>query len=1427
MQSAPVHGCARLRETIFQLSNQHRAGLMQISTLDRIFESRTSGGCSINSPTRFLARFAVCAGVCLGWFAVTLFGQAAGPQDFGDAPPPYPTLAKENGARHGVVQGFQLGKRIDGEPDGQPDSNALGDDAATADDPGDEDGVTFAEVLVPGQVATVLVVASEQGMLDAWIDFEANGSWTEPLDQIFRSQPLKAGSNSLNFTIPPGAHSGFTFARFRFSRKGDLPFTGSNPDGEVEDYAVSIEANSPPTINRVDDFSISEDGGFQTVNLTGISSGSASEKQTLTVTSVSGDTKLITPPTVAYRSPNTTGALIFMPVANANGTTTITVTVDNGDVANNTTSVVFSVIVNPVNDPPTLSDIPDQAIDQDVALAPVSFSIGDVDNALASLVVSAKSSNQVLVPDNGITFGGSDGNRTVSIRSAPGQSGNATISISVSDGVAVASKTFLLSVNKKGSPPAIVTHPASQTVDQGTDATFKVEASGDPVLTYQWRFNQRALPSEFSSTLILKSVQANQEGNYDVVVANPNGSVTSASAALSIRAIELDFGDAPDPGFPTTLKNNGARHRIQKGFQLGRMVDSETDGQPNANATGDDSAPAGMLDDEDGVVFKTPLEPGKTASIEVLASETGRLDAWIDFNGNGSWAETGERIFNTLPLTGGVNSLSFTVPSTAKEGQAFARFRFSHEGVQTFFGPAPDGEVEDYRVQIAKTQESADLMITKDVSPNPVAVGGNLIYTLVVQNNGPGLANNVTVIDTLPPNVSYVSAGSSQGSCNQANGTVTCLLGNMGIGATANITIIVIPTSAIPLTNTACVSAVRPLAGASAAASVNSDPNPDNNCATVVTEVTTAPGPAPCDLTNRGTDFWLTFPGNYAPDPTNPPQITLYIVGPAGTTGRVEVPGLPVPFSSNFAIPVPTVGASASVTVMLPSATDLRDTNDQVVAKGVHLTASAEVAVFGMNYVEFTADSFLALPKPMWGREYIVLGYQNVQENAPELNGTQFAVVAGENKTLVTITPSVATGSYAGGVPFNITLEQGDVYQLRNTNAAPADLSGTIITSSKPVAVFGGHACASIPSSTTFFCNTVVEQLLPVEAWGVRFATLPLASRLGSVVRVVASQPGTLVQINSTPSAVTLNRGQWFEWWVAGPALITADKPVFAAQYSPSSDFDNNANADPFMVTVPPVALFGTAHTFCVPANGFLSNYVNVVVSGTSATNLQLDGAPVVGSPNLLATYAVGGGLVGFQVTVDPGAHRITAADPVAAIVYGYDEFNAYAHPAGMGPGCSKEPPKACLVLNCPGDILVRNSTAARGAIGQAVDFVVSATNTCGGEVMVSCKPPSGSLFPFGTTVVNCEATDPADPEGASVSCSFTVTVRAAIAVTTSPVSGVITLSWPLGATLQETADLIVPFKNTVDGTSPYVVQPASPGAVQQRFFRILTNEAP
>jgi uncharacterized repeat protein (TIGR01451 family) len=173
--------------------------------------------------------------------------------DFGDAPESYSTLLAGNGARHVIIPNFCLGYIIDGEPEAWASSDALGDNIH---DLNDEDGVSITDLLlIPGATSTIDVHASDDGgYLNAWIDFGADGSWAEGLDQIFVDRPLNKGSNSLTFFIPPEAkEDSETFARFRFSTEKGLSFAGLALDGEVEDYRLNIGKNPRVVVSKTAD----------------------------------------------------------------------------------------------------------------------------------------------------------------------------------------------------------------------------------------------------------------------------------------------------------------------------------------------------------------------------------------------------------------------------------------------------------------------------------------------------------------------------------------------------------------------------------------------------------------------------------------------------------------------------------------------------------------------------------------------------------------------------------------------------------------------------------------------------------------------------------------------------------------------------------------------------------------------------------------------------------------------------------------------------------------------------------------------------------------------------------------------------------------------------------------------------------------------
>ena len=161
---------------------------------------------------------------------------------------------------------------------------------------------------------------------------------------------------------------------------------------------------------------------------------------------------------------------------------------------------------------------------------------------------------------------------------------------------------------------------------------------------------------------------------------------------------EIDFGDAPSSGYPTTLADDGARHFAVTDLFLGKRVDMDKDGTPTPLATGDNLD--GPESDEDGVRFISPLIQGFGASVEIEASAPGKLNAWIDFNQDGDWSDLFEQVFSDESLNQGINSLTITAPANAQVGTTFARFRVNSTGGLGFKGVATDGEVEDHLVEI-------------------------------------------------------------------------------------------------------------------------------------------------------------------------------------------------------------------------------------------------------------------------------------------------------------------------------------------------------------------------------------------------------------------------------------------------------------------------------------------------------------------------------------------------------------------------------------------------------------------------------------------------------------------------------------------------------------------------------------------------------
>ena len=360
-------------------------------------------------------------------------------------------------------------------------------------------------------------------------------------------------------------------------------------------------------------------------------------------------------------------------------------------------------------------------------------------------------------------------------------------------------------------PPIILIQPSNQNVFAGGTVMITVSATGSDPLSYQWfKLPTGMIANATNATLTLPGVDEADSGTYFVRVTNIFGKVPSTNVSLMV--LRADFGDAPAP-YPTLLSEDGARHVIVPGVYLGAGISFEPDGQPDPSASLDTF--------DDGVTFLSALVPGTTCTVRVVASTNGFLDAWMDFNGNGSWSDPGEQIFNSLFLSPGAKMLTFSVPATVPTTTAnlFARFRFSRSGGLRPTGLAADGEVEDYRVPLFPA--AADLSVRAAITPNPISPTSNAQGHLSVTNAGPSAASNVWVTNTLP-GVDFVSVQAGTTSCTIQGDTVICSIGNLPPGEARTILFSFHPRQRSVLTNVLT------------AGSDTFDPNPSNNQAVLV-----------------------------------------------------------------------------------------------------------------------------------------------------------------------------------------------------------------------------------------------------------------------------------------------------------------------------------------------------------------------------------------------------------------------------------------------------------------------------------------------------------------------------------------------------------------------------------------------------------------
>jgi hypothetical protein len=313
--------------------------------------------------------------------------------------------------------------------------------------------------------------------------------------------------------------------------------------------------------------------------------------------------------------------------------------------------------------------------------------------------------------------------------------------------------------------------------------------------------------------------------------------------------------------------------------------------------------------------------------------------------------------------------------------------------------------------------------------------------------------------------------------------------------------------------------------------------------------------------------------------------------------------------------------------------------------------------------------------------------------------------VATADDTNVKITPSRTANLEDGRSDtdcYTTNLQQGQTYQIESATdgLGGSDVTGTWITSDKPIGVFAGASVAWVPDPSTGFGNTLVQEQLPVDSWGTLSLSLSFAGRTnGASYRVLAAYSNTVVTITGkvvTPIALGVNPppwivtesnevvvtnlevGQFCDIIVDGPVIFQASQPVQVAQFANGADSDHadpnpgsdiNVVGDPCEILLPPTGHYFTTNTVFIPfyntnsTGDFVENYLNIIVAQSAITNTFVD-TNLVAAPYFKAIGA--SGYYGAQLPVTAGTHKVTSSLPVGVEVYGFGFYDAYGYFGGV-----------------------------------------------------------------------------------------------------------------------------------------------------------------
>lgn len=441
---------------------------------------------------------------------------------------------------------------------------------------------------------------------------------------------------------------------------------------------------------------------------------------------------------------------------------------------------------------------------------------------------------------------------------------------------------------------------------------------------------------------------------------------------------------------------------------------------------------------------------------------------------------------------------------------------------------------------------------------------------------------------------------------------------------------------------------------------------------------------SPADSSNRGTRFWVGYGHHQFFDPNysyNQQGMVIYLSAEDSANVTVRING--TSYMKQYHIPANTVITTDEIPKT--GLFDARLLTEGLSEKGISIESDIPIVAYAHIYGNSSSGATMLLPVGTYGYEYYTLASeQRYQSNCY----SWFYVVAEYDNTEVEIVPSQQTlAGRPAGVPFRVTLNKGEVYQvmgaLKSQNSSEGyDLSGSKVRSVQnsagkcyPMAVFSGSSRTYLScdgSTSGGGGDNYIQQNFPSQAWGRNYLTAPTSidddatSLMTNIYRVLVKDTATRVTRNGQLLTGLINK-RYYQFESDSADYIQADQPIMVAQFMSSNNGcpNTSGNGDPEMIYISPIEQgINKVGLYRNTAEGIDENYLTLIIPTAGMASLTIDGT------NAFDHVYPHHHMPGYTVVVkrwdaEQAQCIVTSDSAFTAITYGLGSVESYGYNAG------------------------------------------------------------------------------------------------------------------------------------------------------------------